>query len=71
MTIFKVEQTFKGAGIDLMLDVGSFSFQHSGGFVLKGTLTSDETIDYAIDQLHRDLEALRASAKEKLKSLRR
>jgi hypothetical protein len=72
MTIFAVEEeTLTGTGINLLLDVGSLRLQRGGGPVLKGPLTTDDAIDYAIDQLQRDLDILRAAAKEKLRSLRR
>jgi hypothetical protein len=79
MAIFKAENSFvptamtTGAGhskVDLMLDISSLREQHSGALVLKGKLATDREIDAAIDELNRDLEALRAAAKQKLKSSR-
>jgi hypothetical protein len=70
ISIFAVaEENLTGTGINLLLDVGSLRSQRSGGPVISGPLTTDAQIDYAIDRLHGDLEALRASAKEKLNSL--
>ena len=77
MSIFKAENSlaptamFTGATrskVDLMVDITSLREQHSGALVLKGKLTTDQEIDAAIEDLKRELEALRAAAKQKLKS---
>jgi len=56
-------------GIDLVLDVGSIRQQHAGSLmVVRGPLATESAIDSAIDELKRELDTLRATAKEKLKS---
>lgn|GEM_PF-3870428 len=77
MSIFGVEDAFGGNAIgfgpshpavDLMLDVAPLRQQHSGALVLKGGFATDQEIDSAIEDLKRDLETLRAAAKDKLRA---
>ena len=77
MSIFRPEESFGGTAtsfgpsypsVDLMLEVGTLRQQHSGALVLKRALATETEIDFAIDDLQRELETLRASAKQKLLS---
>jgi hypothetical protein len=78
MALFKVHESHGRStvafspnypGVDISLDIrGLPSFQHDEGLVVFGPLASDGEIDDAVDKLIRELQEIRATAKQALKA---